>query len=180
MDGSAVTTTSASRITMKDAAEVSSRVSAPPEVPRPGCCPVPGLAVPGRVPRSEAVIGRFLASGRSGAGLHLFVEGAGPRWTLSSNCYPGADDLETLLAPAGQEHLGALGRKRFGNRRADRTAGAEHDCALALQQRIRRHASAPSLRGGRAAAGRECRTCRRQRVVKRGAPRGVRPRPLAI
>src|SRR5215471_4420296 len=73
MDGSAVTTTSASRITMKDAAEVSSRVSGPEE-PRPGCCPVPGSAVPGWVPRSGAVIGRFLSSGRPRAGLHLFVE----------------------------------------------------------------------------------------------------------
>src|SRR6516162_1308447 len=180
MDGSAVTTTSASRITMKDAAEVSSKVSAPPEVPRPGDCPVPGGAVPGRVPRSEAVIGDSSHPPGLVPASTCLSNGAGPRWTLSSNCYPGADDLETLLAPAGQEHLSALGRKRFGNRRADRTAGAEHDCALALQQRIRRHASAPSLRGGRAAAGRECRTCRRQRVVKRGAPRGVRPRPLAI
>src|SRR6516225_12130464 len=50
-----------------------------------------------------------------------------------------------LLAPAGQEHLSALGRERFRHLRADRTAGAEHDCALALQQRIRRHVSAPSV-----------------------------------
>ena len=33
-------------------------------------------------------------------------------------------------------------------------------------------------RGGRAAAGRACRTCRRQRVIKRGAPRGARSRPV--
>src|SRR5215471_14607268 len=57
MDGSAVTTTSASRITMKDATEVSSKVSAPPDVPRPGCCPVPGRAVPGWVTRPAADIG---------------------------------------------------------------------------------------------------------------------------
>src|SRR6516165_4301755 len=89
MDGSAVTTTSASRITMKDAAEVSSRVSAPPEVPRPGCCPVPGLAVPGRMPRSEAVIGRFLSSGRPGAGLHLFVERGRTQMDTQFELLPG-------------------------------------------------------------------------------------------
>src|SRR5262249_58924970 len=89
MDGSAVTTTSASRITMKDATEVSSRVSTPPEVPGPGCCP--GCAVPGWVTRPGADIGPIPLIRPAWCRPPLVLtNGAGPYRHSVRTCYPGA------------------------------------------------------------------------------------------
>ena len=150
---------------MKDATEVSSRVSTPPEVPGPGCCP--GCADPGWVTWPAADIGPIplirpawcrpppvLRTGRAHIDTPFELVTPEPRsrpaaGTASMICHrvlvglddqvnPGALPRWSQAAPAGEFRTVPVIR-------ADRTADAEDERALAVQQRIGRHASAPSV-----------------------------------
>ena len=183
---------------MKDATEVSSRVSTPPEVPGPGCCP--GCAVPGWVARPGADIGPIplirpawcrprpvLRTGRADIDTQFESVTREPRsrpaaGTASMVCHRVLVGLDDQVIP--EPCPASPRRHRPGNCRtvplirADRTARAEDDRALAVQQRMRRHASAPSVGVAGLRPAEPVETCRRQRAAKRGAPLRARSRPV--